>query len=116
MPRSRALAAPILALALTGLAPVFAPALTAPALASDRTTTAAPGLDLRAASQRRCLEQAQAQGFSVQHLARPTPIMGHRPGHVWGERVRMQVTSSAGQAQLMCTYEIGVMEAQLRRL
>jgi len=79
--------------------------------------TAAPALaqrlDLRAASQRTCLETAERAGHEVRYIARPVPIMA-RLGEVWGETVRMQVASGGGVTWLRCTYEIGIMEAELR--
>jgi DNA-binding IclR family transcriptional regulator len=93
------------------------PRILAAALAFAATLTAVPalaqGLDLRAASQRTCLEAAERAGLDVRFIARPVPIMA-RLGEVWGETVRMQVASGGGVTWLRCTYEIGIMEAELR--
>lgn len=70
---------------------------------------AAQTLDTRAASQRACLAEAQAEGHTITRIDRPVPIMG-RLGHVWGETVRMQTASGL---RLTCTYHIGEMEAEL---
>lgn len=80
-------------------------ALAAPAAAQ----TTAQTLDTRAASQRACLAEAQAEGHTITRIDRPVPIMG-RLGHVWGETVRMQTASGL---RLTCTYNIGEMEAEL---
>ena len=63
---------------------------------------AAQTLDTRAASQRLCLQAAQAQGHAVAAIARPVPIMG-RLGEVLGETVRL--TLADGRV-LTCTYDI----------
>lgn len=73
------------------------------------------GLDTRAASQRRCLEVAEAQGLTVLHLGQPGALMGPRVTDIWGERVRMRVAAPGGEAEIVCTYVIGEMEAYLRR-
>jgi hypothetical protein len=70
---------------------------------------AAQTLDTRAASQRACLAEAQAEGQTVVRIDRPVPIMG-RLGHVLGETVRMQ---TAQGLQLRCTYDISEMRAEL---
>lgn len=114
MLRPLSLAASTLALTLSLAAPDLALAQGA----ASGAGTAAPGapLDTRAASQRRCLEEARGHGFSVLHMSRPSPVMSHRIGEVWGERVRMRVASAGGETTLICTYVIGEMEAYLRRL
>lgn len=84
------------------------------ALSPAMAQTSAQTLDTRAASQRACLDVAQATGHRVYFLARPVPIMG-RLGRVEGETVRLQVAVPGGRDWLRCVYDIQESRADLHR-
>ncbi len=73
---------------------------------------AAQTLDTRAASQRACLERAQAAGYQVTAIANPIPLIA-RLAEVVAERVRLQL---ADGRILTCIYEIDEAQARLERL
>jgi hypothetical protein len=89
------------------LAALALAALAAPAGAQMLAQT----LDTRAASQRLCLEAAQAAGHGVSAIARPVPIMGPL-GEVRGETVRLHLGDGR---VLTCTYDVRYSEVDSLR-